>query len=111
VALREAAARAGPLEAAPLLDRVEELARSARITVSPVVEPAEPDGPPHLTPREREVLRHVIAGRTYAEIADALVVSEKTISSHISNLLRKTGTANRYELADRARRVGQRRTG
>ena len=51
------------------------------------------------TPREREVLAHVVAGRTYAEIAAALFLSEKTVSSHISNMLRKTGTANRVELA------------
>ncbi len=59
-----------------------------------------------LTRREREVLEHVVAGRTYAEIAGALFLSEKTVSSHISNILRKTGTANRVELASWARRGG-----
>ncbi|HLL63502.1 MAG TPA: LuxR C-terminal-related transcriptional regulator, partial [Propionibacteriaceae bacterium] len=43
---------------------------------------------------------------TYAEIARELVVSEETVSVHVSNLLRKTGTANRVELAGRARRTG-----
>ena len=56
-----------------------------------------------LTAREREILGHVVAGRTYGEIARALFVSEKTVSSHISNLLRKTHTANRLELARLAR--------
>ena len=56
-----------------------------------------------LTPREREVLSHVVAGETYAQIAASLYISEKTVSVHVSNLLRKTGTASRIELALRAR--------
>lgn len=52
-----------------------------------------------MTPRENEIVAHLVAGRTYAEIAEALVVSEKTVSSHVSNVLRKTGTKNRVELA------------
>ena len=35
----------------------------------------------------------------------ALVVSEKTVSVHVSNMLRKTGTANRVELAQLTRRL------
>ncbi|HKX67611.1 MAG TPA: LuxR C-terminal-related transcriptional regulator [Intrasporangium sp.] len=58
-----------------------------------------------LTRREDEVLRHLVAGRTYAEIARALFISEKTVSVHVSNLLRKTGTSSRIEVADLARRV------
>jgi DNA-binding CsgD family transcriptional regulator len=101
-ALRGAARRASALGARPVLDKVEALARSARIDVSIVPEPADESGLPGLTRREREVLEHVVAGRTYSEIAEALVVSEKTVSSHISNMLRKTGTSNRHELAARA---------
>ncbi|MET3175039.1 UNVERIFIED_ORG: DNA-binding CsgD family transcriptional regulator [Arthrobacter sp. UYCu721] len=54
---------------------------------------------PGLTPREQDILEHVMAGRTYGEIARGLMISEKTVSSHISNLLRKTGAANRVDLA------------
>ena len=67
------------------------------------------DAPPAfagLTRRESEVLRHLVAGRTYAEIARALFISEKTVSVHVSHLLRKTGTSSRIELADLARRLG-----
>jgi DNA-binding NarL/FixJ family response regulator len=46
-----------------------------------------------------------VAGRTYGEIARELVLSEKTVSVHVSHLLHKTGTANRVELAQLARRV------
>jgi DNA-binding CsgD family transcriptional regulator len=57
-----------------------------------------------LTPREREVLTHLVAGRTYAEIASALFISEKTVSVHVSNVLRKTGTMNRVDAATWAQR-------
>jgi DNA-binding CsgD family transcriptional regulator len=60
---------------------------------------------PGLTARETEILRLVVAGHTYREIASALVISEKTVSAHISNLLRKTSTANRVELAQKYRRL------
>ena len=48
--------------------------------------------------REREVLALLATGRTYAQIARELFVSEKTVSVHVSNLLRKTGTNSRVEL-------------
>ena len=59
-----------------------------------------------LTPRERELLGYLIRGLTYAEIAEALVISEKTVSSHVSNLLRKTSTASRIGLTRLVRRIG-----
>ncbi|MPV37255.1 AAA family ATPase [Georgenia subflava] len=114
--LRRAYALATELGAEPLLADLEALARSARLPLappggsSPGDQPPGPEetittsGLPHLTPREREVLAQVVAGRTYAEIAQALFISEKTVSVHVSNLLRKTGTASRVELASVARR-------
>jgi DNA-binding CsgD family transcriptional regulator len=109
-ALREAHRLAIDLQAAPLLTQLEALARTARI---PLGEPeprrnGDSDPFPGLTGREREILAHLVAGRTYAEIAKALVLSEKTVSVHVSNMLRKTGTANRVELAQLADRVGSR---
>jgi DNA-binding CsgD family transcriptional regulator len=47
-----------------------------------------------------------VANRTYAEIAGALFISEKTVSVHVSNLLRKTQTSSRREVSALARRVG-----
>ena len=52
-----------------------------------------------LTARENEVLAHLVANRTNAEIAEALFISEKTVSVHVSNLLRKTDTGSRREVA------------
>ncbi len=59
-----------------------------------------------LTARETEVLAHLVANRTNAEIAETLFISEKTVSVHVSNLLRKTDTGSRREVAALARRVG-----
>jgi DNA-binding CsgD family transcriptional regulator len=105
-ALRRAHELAVDLQAAPLVAEIEALAQSARVSLTAIDEiKAEPEGPPKLTSREREVLAHIVAGRTYGEIARELVLSEKTVSVHVSHLLHKTGTANRVELAQLARRL------
>ncbi len=106
-ALRRAYQLATTLDAAPLLAEITALAESVRLPV--VATPVEVPGVPGLhglTPREREIVAHILAGRTYAEIARDLVISEKTVSSHISHILSKTGAANRVVLAQLARRAG-----
>lgn len=52
-----------------------------------------------LTDREREVLRLLARGHTYNRIADELVVSPKTVETHVRNILRKLQLANRHEAA------------
>ena len=52
-----------------------------------------------LTEKEIEVLRYVCEGLEYSEMAEALGVSERTVKYHVSNLLSKTGYANRTRLA------------
>jgi DNA-binding NarL/FixJ family response regulator len=52
-----------------------------------------------LTAREREVLRLIARGYTYKEIARELVLSVKTIETHVSAVLRKLQLSNRYELS------------
>jgi DNA-binding NarL/FixJ family response regulator len=52
-----------------------------------------------LTQREREVLRLIARGYTYREAAQELVLSERTIETHVSSVLRKLQLSNRRELA------------
>jgi DNA-binding NarL/FixJ family response regulator len=61
--------------------------------------PAPTDDLDALTPREREVLRLIARGYTYREAAAELVLSERTIESHVSSVLRKLQLSNRRELA------------
>jgi DNA-binding CsgD family transcriptional regulator len=50
-----------------------------------------------LTARESEVLQAIAHGRTNAQIAAALFVTEGTIKSHVKHILRKLGAGNRTE--------------
>jgi DNA-binding CsgD family transcriptional regulator len=110
VPLRSAYRFAVEVGAIPLQHQVEKLAMLGKI---PLEEPAvasreHATGPfGSLTKREQEVLSHLVAGRTYAEIASALFISQKTVSAHVSNLLHKTGTSSRREVSALALRVGQ----
>jgi DNA-binding NarL/FixJ family response regulator len=82
----EAAARVFQrLGAAPALEQVRELSRR----------PEQRTAPGGLTPREVEVLRLVATGVTNREVADALVISEKTVARHLSNTFTKLGVGSR----------------
>ncbi len=60
----------------------------------------EPDDlPAGLTPREAEVLRLVAAGRSNAQVASELVLSEKTVARHLSNIFGKLGVGSRTAAA------------
>jgi LuxR family transcriptional regulator, maltose regulon positive regulatory protein len=59
-----------------------------------------------LSPREREVLGLVARGRTNAEIAAALVLSEHTVHRHVANILAKLGCASRAAAVARAGELG-----
>ena len=61
---------------------------------------------PELTEREREVLDLVARGLTNAEIARRLVVSDKTVRNHVSNVFAKIHAADRAQAIVLARRVG-----
>jgi DNA-binding NarL/FixJ family response regulator len=65
--------------------------------------PVSADG---LSSREIEVLRLVAAGRSNAQIADALVISQNTVIRHVSNIFAKTGVVNRAEAGAYARDHG-----
>jgi len=59
-----------------------------------------------LTEREVEVLKLVAKGRSNQEIAEELVVSERTVGAHVSNILSKLHLANRTQAALYALRTG-----
>jgi predicted ATPase/DNA-binding CsgD family transcriptional regulator len=60
----------------------------------------------HLTPRERDVLRLMVEGRSNPEIADALFISPRTAETHVTHILAKLGVTSRAEAAAHAVRVG-----
>ena len=55
-----------------------------------------------LTPREREVLTLVAAGRSDGQIADALFISKSTAAVHVANIKGKLGATSRVEIATTA---------
>ena len=67
--------------------------------------PATRANPANLTARELEVLGLLVEGRSNRQIAEALFISDKTASVHVSNILAKLGVANRGEAAAVAHRL------
>ena len=72
-----------------LLARLARLIRRSRVATPRVVH--------DLTPRELEVLRLVAAGETNKSIAAKLVVSERTVDRHMSNIFAKLALSSRAE--------------
>ena len=96
--------------ATPLADELELLAQRARLDlIAPdeaATERARGLGDElGLTPREAEVLTLVARGQTNREIAETLVISVKTASVHVSNILHKLQAPNRQQAAAIAHRV------
>ena len=103
-AARAAHATATRLGSAPLREALEALARRGRLDLG-VVLPAQRTLA-GLTPRELEVLRLLVEGRSNRQIAEQLFISAKTASVHVTNLLSKLGVHSRLEAAAMARRLG-----
>ena len=97
----EAHARGVAAGRAMAFDEVVEYALSDRATAPRASGPTARDRH-ELTPREREVLELVVAGRTDGEIAEALYISPKTASVHVANIKGKLGAESRVEIATMA---------
>ena len=117
--LRQGHATAVELGAAPLRAELERLARLGRVELAAGAAAAAdgqaPDRPADatapaaglgLTARELEVLGLVAEGRSNRQVGEALFISAKTASVHVSNILAKLGVASRVEAAAVAHRLG-----
>jgi DNA-binding NarL/FixJ family response regulator len=80
----------------------------AAVSSDPDVRTLPPAQPEHivLSPRERDVLVLLASGRTNQQIADALFVSRRTVSNHVSSILAKLGVPTRTAAAAYAVRHG-----
>jgi DNA-binding CsgD family transcriptional regulator/tetratricopeptide (TPR) repeat protein len=104
VAARAAHETAVRLGAEPLRGVLEALARRGRLEIGA-------GGPTRravagLTPRELEVLRLLVEGRSNRQIAEQLFISGKTASVHVTSILTKLGVHSRLEAAAHAREFG-----
>lgn len=99
-------ARGEALLGAPIARRV--LEQFSRQSPAPIPQPSETPSPllEELTPRELEVLSLIAQGLRNRKIAGELVISEKTVGNHISNIFTKLQVADRAEAIIRAREAG-----
>jgi DNA-binding CsgD family transcriptional regulator len=81
-------------------------ADAARAAIALEGETVATESPYGLTSRELEVLALVAAGHTNRQIGDALFISEKTASVHVSHILAKLGASTRAQAAAVASRLG-----
>jgi DNA-binding CsgD family transcriptional regulator/tetratricopeptide (TPR) repeat protein len=102
VALAEAIEIARRLGAGPLTRRVAAHMRELGLRVPKGPRKATRANPAGLTARQLEVLMLVAEGLTNAEIADRLVVSQRTAEHHVAAVLTKLGASTRREAAERA---------
>lgn len=109
-AIQAALRVADAIGATALRDWAMTVARAGRLKL-PTESSTAPDGaaaggPWRLSKREREVLALVADGRTNRQIAEALFISEKTASVHVTHIMDKLGVTRRTEAALLALRAG-----
>ena len=87
--------------------RQELLTACSRLaTAGAPVAPARPAAPPHLTPRELDVLCAVASGATNSAAANRLRLQPETVKSYLRSAMRKLGAHTRLEAVVAARRAG-----
>jgi DNA-binding NarL/FixJ family response regulator len=103
------AVAAGDAVVAPRITRVLLDSFADQLPEEPGAAAPNPSDHPRLeelTPREREVLLELAAGRTNAEIADRLVLSEATVKTHVSRVLNKLALRDRVQAVILAYELG-----
>jgi DNA-binding CsgD family transcriptional regulator len=98
-----AEARRSGIEAGEYSERLDELINLA-VMEDENLETADVDV--KLTPREKEILGWVKQGKSYADIAEILSISRRTIEFHIANVMNKLGASNRVSAVVIAMRRG-----
>jgi non-specific serine/threonine protein kinase len=88
----------------PLWEAVNEALQIPHVT--PALSPAKTEPQGGLTAREMDVLGLLVAGRSNPEIADALFISRRTVTTHVTNLFAKLDVSNRVEATTAAQRLG-----
>jgi two-component system, NarL family, response regulator LiaR len=88
-----------PAAAAQLMSHVASDAAPAQPESAGRTERAAGGAPDALTAREREILAHIAQGLSNKEIAAACGIAEKTVKTHVSNVLSKLGLADRTQAA------------
>jgi DNA-binding NarL/FixJ family response regulator len=95
------------------LNRAIKAAAAGQVQLSPaaaarlVREVRTPENPETLTDRENDVLKLIAGGMSNKEIARELGIGEKTVKTHVSNILGKMGVLSRTQAALQAVRMGQ----
>ena len=79
---------------------------AAVLATAPGAAEARPEALAELTAREVEVLRLIARGVRNRQIAEQLVITEKTVANHVSNIYNKLQVADRVEAMLRAREAG-----
>lgn len=88
------------LKTAPITELVEAIRRAAVGGMSFGLRPGSGRGRP--TPRELDIVRLVVKGKTNEEIAAALGIGAKTVETHLHRMYERFDVASRTELATRA---------
>jgi DNA-binding CsgD family transcriptional regulator len=83
--------------ASALSSRCDALLSQCPAAVSPVIESLH--APPALTSRELEIARMAVWGRSSRQIAEQLVVSVRTVETHLGHVYAKLGVSGRHDLA------------
>ena len=107
VLARETLGRGRELAASAGAARLAELARERLVAAGARRRGDQPTQPATLTPSERRVIDLVLRGMTSGEVAQALLISKRTVDTHLARVYRKLGIRSRTRLAAAlAERVG-----